>query len=59
MRKVKLYSSLNFFFKSDKKGITLTPKIPGIMKFKAFDIDTLAHLTDALILPASYRCAVV
>lgn len=59
MRKVKLYSSLSYFFKSDKKGITLMPKIPKIMKFKALDIDTLAHLTDALILPASYSCVVV
>lgn len=29
------------------------PKIHGIMKFKAFDIDIFPHLTDTLTLPAS------
>lgn len=47
------FIAVRILFKFDKKGITLMPKIHGIMKCKAFDIDIFTHLTDALTLSAS------
>lgn len=44
---------------SKDNKIFLVSYILLIELIKAFDIDTLAHLTDALTLPASFSCIVV
>lgn len=58
IKEQKLYSSI--FSNLLKKIIFLRPKMSGTMSVKAFDIiETLTHLTDALILPANYCCTLV